>query len=280
MENITADKHTIAEHRIKTRDGHHTLYVQEWGNPKGAPVLFIHGGPGGGCDDGHKNYFDPDRHRVVFLDQRGCGKSQPYGSLKANNTENLILDLEIVRKKLNIIKWSLTGRSWGSTLALCYAVKHPEIIQRMIIGGIFLASQEEVDWIEKGKFRIFFPEVEEQKKIDTYTYLMLAIPTLRLDDRYSIPNRKDFDDTPVKIELYYTKNKCFLPPNHIINNAKNITIPVDIVQGRYDMMTPPKTAFALHQKLPDSRLHWTIAGHAGSDRANYDLTKALLSQLS
>ncbi len=279
MENITADKHTIKEHRIKTADGHHKLYVQEWGNPNGTPILFLHGGPGNGCGDSNKTYFDPTQHRVIFLDQRGSGNSIPYGSLEENNTSKVVSDLETLREKLDINKWSVTGRSWGSTLALCYAIKHSQSIERVVIGGVFLGTQNEVDWIEKGQFRTFFPEVDEQKNIDPYSYLKLAIPTLRLDDRYSLPDKDDFDDTAVKIELHYTKNKCFLPANYILDNAPNITAPVDIVQGRYDMMTPPKSAFALHKKLSNSRLHWTIAGHSGSDRSNYEVTKALLAQI-
>jgi proline iminopeptidase len=279
LEGLSKDERTIAEHRIKTADGLHTLYVQEWGNPGGAPILFLHGGPGGGCDDGHKNYFDPKKHRVIFVDQRGAGNSKPYGSLESNNTQSLVSDLELIRKKLDIDKWSIAGRSWGSTLALCYAVEHTERIQKMIIGGVFLGAQDEVDWVEKGQFRMFFPEVGKQKHINPYTYLKLAAPTLRLDDRYSIPKKEDLDETALKIELFYTKNKCFLPEDYLLKNAKLLEIPVDIVQGRYDMMTPPKSAYGLHQKLSNSRIHWTIAGHAGSDRANYEVTKALLAQI-
>lgn len=276
---ITSDKHTIKEHHLKTEDGKHTLYIQEWGQVKGAPILFLHGGPGNGCSDSNKAYFDPSRHHVIFIDQRGCGKSRPYGSLTANNTQSLVSDIELVRQKLGIEKWSVTGRSWGSTLALCYATEYTERIERMVIGGVFLASQTEVDWIEKGQFRTFFPEVDKQAEITPYAYLKLALPTLRIDDRYSMPERKDVDEAPLKIELFYTKNNCFLPENYILNNASKMKVPVDIVQGRYDMMTPPKSAYELHLRLPNSRLHWTIAGHSGSDRANYDVTKALLAQL-
>lgn len=276
---ITADKYTIKEHRLKTEDGEHTLYVQEWGRQKGAPILFLHGGPGSGCSDSNKAYFDPAKHRVIFIDQRGCGKSRPYGSLKANNTQNLVADIELIRSKLGINKWSVMGRSWGSTLALCYAIAHASNLEKVIIGGIFLGTQTEIDWLEKGEFRTFFPEVEEQAKITPYSYLKLAIPTLRIDDRYSMPEQKDIDEIPLKIELFYTKNKCFLSENYLLASAGKIKAPIDIVQGRYDMMTPPKSAYALHQKLPDSRLHWTIAGHAGADRANYDVTKALLAQI-
>ena len=279
MDRLTKDKHTIAEHTFKTEDGNHKLYVQEWGNPNGAPILFLHGGPGGGCADGHKRYFNSETHRVVLLDQRGSGNSKPYGSLKNNQTDYLVEDIELVRAKLGIQKWTIYGRSWGSTLALCYAIKNQKNTQRLIIGGIFLGEQEEADWIEKAMFRPFFPEIEEEAKITPYTYLKLAIPTLRIDDRYTMPAEEDIDKTPLEIELHYTKNGCFLPRNYILKHAPSLNVPVDIIQGRYDMMTPPVSAYKLHKKLPDSRLHWTIAGHAGSDRANYDITKALLSQI-
>lgn len=277
---LSVDKFTIKEHRFKTNDASHTLYVQEWGNLNGAPVLFLHGGPGSGCNDGHKNYFDAEKHRVVFIDQRGSGKSRPYGSLENNTTEHLLDDIKLTRDRLEIEKWAAVhGRSWGSTLSLCYAIKYPDHIDKLIIGGIFLATKPEVEWLEKAEFRTFYPEVEEQKKITPYTYAKLVIPTVKIDDRYSMPDPEDFEEEKFKIELHYTKNGCFLPPDHILDNAPKLSMPVDIVQGRYDMMTPPVAAYKLHQKLQNSRLHWTIAGHAGSDRANYDVTKALLSQV-
>lgn len=277
---LNKDTLTIAEHHFKTTDGFHTLYVQEWGNPKGVPVLYVHGGPGSGCSDKSKAIFNPNIHRVVLLDQRGAGNSTPYGSLKENTTQKLIEDIELVREKLEIDKWHLYGTSWGSTLSLCYGIAHTDRVASMIIGGVFLGSQEEVDWIEKAQFRTFFPEIEEEKEITPYTYLKLAMPTLRLDDRYSVPDEEDLDKVPLEIELHYTKNDCFLPKNHIIDNSSSLTMPIDIVQGRYDMMTPPVSAYKLYKKLSDSRIHWTIAGHSPGDRANYDITKALLSQLT
>lgn len=276
---ITKDKFTIAEHRIKTKDGLHELYVQEWGNPAGQAIFHLHGGPGSGCDDSNKAIYNPKNHRVIFLDQRGSGKSKPAGSLKENTTDKLIDDIQQIILKLGLKKVNIYGRSWGSTLALCYAINYPDKVKTLIIGGVFLGTQPEIDWIEKAQFRTFYPEVEKEEKITPYTYAKLAIPTLKLDDRFQLPEREDFDENKFKIELHYTANNCFLPDNFILDNAGKIKSPVHIIQGRYDMMTPPINAYSLAQKLERGKIYWTIAGHAGSDRANYDVTKSVLENI-
>lgn len=284
---LSKDSHTIAEHRIKTQDGLHELYVQEWGNKEGVPILYLHGGPGAGCRDKHKTVFDPKKHRVIFIDQRGSGNTTPYGSLKENNTQKLIEDIELIREKLNIKKWYLHGTSWGSTLALLYAVAHPDKVSSMVIGGIWLASEEEASWLTGGEWQIFYPDAYERfqkmkkdpDRFDYFAYSSAFIQFYRLDDRYYPLNEEKYDDTPLKIEFYYLENDMFLPKNYIIDNANKLTMPITIIQGRYDIVTPPKYAYKLHKKLPDSELHWTIGGHSASDRANFDLAKALLTQL-
>ncbi|HYF96589.1 MAG TPA: alpha/beta fold hydrolase [Patescibacteria group bacterium] len=284
---LTKDSHTIAEHHIKTRDGLHKLYVQEWGNPKGVPILYLHGGPGVGCRDKFKSSFNPKKHRVIFLDQRGSGNSTPYGSLEENTTPKLVEDIELVRQKLGIDKWHVHGTSWGSTLALCYAIKHSTNIRSMVIGGIWLCSQDEVDWLIKGQYQMFYPDAWERfnqlnpKKgeIDYFAYSSAFIQFYRLDDRYYPLDKEKYDDTPLKIEFEYFKNDVFLPNDYILKNASKINIPIMIVQGRYDFVTPPKAAYDLHKMLPDSEFFWTIGGHSTSDRANYDIITALLSQL-
>lgn len=285
---LSKDSYTISEHRLKTKDGHHTLYVQEWGNKSGVPVLFIHGGPGAGCRDKHKTVFDPDKHRVVLVDQRGSGGSEPYGSLKENNTRKLIEDFEQIRTKLGIKKWHLHGTSWGSTLALIYAIEHPEVLESLIIGGIWLCSDEEVEWLVRGEWQMFYPDAWERfnklnknkSKVDFFAYSSAFIQYYRLDDRYYPLNKEKYDSTPLDIEFEYFKNKMFLPKDYILKNASKIKLPVAIVQGRYDFVTPPKFAYKLHKQLKNSTLHWTTAGHSASDRANHDVAKALLSQLS
>lgn len=281
-QNIAKDKFTIAEHHFQTENGSHKIYVQEWGSPSGVPILYVHGGPGYYCTDRSKAVFDPQKHRVIFVDQRGCGLSEPYGSLQENNTHKLIDDFELIREKFNISQWHLHGTSWGSTLSFVYAIHHPETIKSIITGGIFLGSKDEVDWLNKGYFRRFYPEIDEQfvkEKYNPFELARLHAATIKLDDRYTLPEKEDFDEVPAKIELHYTDNKFFLEKDHILNHAAKLIMPVEIVQGRYDMMTPPQAAWRLHQKLPNSSLHWTIAGHSSSDRANYDLTKALLLRI-
>ncbi|HET7673720.1 MAG TPA: alpha/beta fold hydrolase [Candidatus Saccharimonadales bacterium] len=285
---LVPDEHTIKEHRIPTADGFHKLYVQEWGNPEGVPILYLHGGPGAGCRDKHKNLFNPKKHRVVFIDQRGSGNSEPYGSLKENTTPKLVEDIETVREKLGIDKWHVHGTSWGSTLALCYAIKHPGNIKSMVIGGIWLCTPEEIEWLTKGQYRMFYPDAwdrfnqlnPKKDEIDFFAYSSAFIQFYKLDDRTYPLDREKYDDTPLKIEFEYFKHDVHLPKNHIMDNASKISMPVRIVQGRYDFVTPPKAAYELDKKLPDSELFWTVAGHSVSDRGNYDTIRALLSQLN
>lgn len=284
---LTKDAYTISEHIVKTTDGHHKLYVQEWGSKSGVPVLFLHGGPGSGCRDKHKSVFDRKKHRVILVDQRGSGNSEPYGSLKENNTQKLVDDFEQIRALLGIKKWHLLGGSWGSTLSLIYAIKHPEAIETLIIGGIWLCTQEEIDWLVKGGWQMFYPDAwerfnklnKDKSKMDFFAYSSAFIQYYRLDDRYFSLDREKYDTTPLEIEFDYFKNNMFLPKNYILENAGKIKQSVQIVQGRYDFVTPPKFAYKLHKTLSDSTLHWTTAGHSASDRANFDVTKALLSQL-
>lgn len=285
---LTKDEHTIAEHHIKTAGGHHELYVQEWGNPNGVPVVYLHGGPGAGCRDKHKDVFNPAKHRVILIDQRGAGNSTPYGSFKENTTPKLVEDIELVREKLEIDIWHVHGLSWGSTLALCYAIKHSTHIKSMVIGGIWLCSKEEIEWLTTGQYKMFYPDAWERynhlksknEEVDFFAYSSAFIQFYKLDDRTFALDREKYDDTPLKIEFEYFKNDMFMQENYILNNASKINVPVKIVQGRYDFVTPPKAAYDLDKKLPNSELFWTIAGHSSSDRGNYDTAKALLSQLS
>lgn len=282
MDLLAKDNHTIAEHTFKTSDKKHNLYVQEWGNKNGEPILFIHGGPGGGCSQGHKRIFDPTSHHIIFVDQRGSGLSTPYAETKTNTTQLLIEDFNLILEKLSLDKVSLFGRSWGSTLALYYAITHPEKIKKLIIGGVFLATKEEDDWLTQGGFRNFYPEIWDKYGTDPDSlikFARLALPTIKLDDRYSEINEPDFKEDFFKIERFYAENNWFLPENYILDNSHKIKIPVYIIQGRYDMMTPPMQAYKLHKAIPGSKLQWTVAGHSGSDRGNFDASKAALAQL-
>lgn len=284
---LSKDSHTISEQVIKTEDGLYNLYVQQWGNPEGVPIIFLHGGPGMGCRDKHKDVFNPKKHRVVLLDQRGSGNSNPYGSTKENTTQKLIEDIELIRKKLKIESWNVHGMSWGATLALCYGISHPQNVRSMVIGGIWLGSKEETDWLIGGGWQTFYPDAWERftemnkgsKSLKPLAYSSAFIQFYRLDDRFYPINAEKYDETPLKIEFHYLDNDMFLPADYILNNTKNLNMPINIIQGRYDFVTPPKFAYKLHKTLPNSTLHWTTAGHSVSDRANFDVVKALLSQL-
>ena len=159
---MTPDKYTISESMLDVDNGHQ-LYIHDWGNQTAVkPIVFLHGGPGGSTKDHHKTSFDPTEQRVIFFDQRGCGRSLPLGSLSNNTTDDLIEDIEIIADHLNLKTFIINGGSWGSCLALAYSLAHPERVTALVLRGIFTGSQSEIDWLDSGKFRTFFPEVWAQ----------------------------------------------------------------------------------------------------------------------
>lgn len=303
---MTPDNHTISERNLDVGSGH-SLYIQEWGNKTGPAILYLHGGPGSGCRDSAKMLFNPDKHRVIFFDQRGCGKSTPYGSLADNNTDTLIEDINRIASEFGITEFSITGGSWGSCLALAYAIKNPERVRRMIIRGIFTGRASEIDFLDKGGVAGFFPDVWEEflrsvpeehrdsprefhmpnilgddpakAKQSAYAYSKLEGSVAMLDDRSAPESFDTFDPIPTTIESQYLVNRCFLEENYIFNNAHQLTMPVHFVQGRYDAVCPPSTAYELYKKLPDATLSWTLAGHSGSDRANWEITRAIIDSV-
>jgi len=301
---MTPDKYTIEEQKLSVGDGH-TLYVQLWGNKNAdEAILFLHGGPGGSCSDKHKTLFDPSRQKVIFFDQRGSGNSTPKGSLKANDTDHLVEDINKITEALGIKKFAITGGSWGSCLALVYAIRHQEKVTRMVLRGIFTARKSEMDYLEKGHFMALFPDVWEEyinrtpekyrsnptayhaskmlgsdkkaAKLSAYAYSELEGALISIDDRYTPENYEDFDPSSTIIECYYMENNCFLPENYIMDNASKLTMPIKLVQGRYDVVCPAFGAYDLSKKLPNGELFLTSAGHIGFDRPNWDLVKALL----
>lgn len=304
---MNPDEFSIKETFLEVGDGH-TLYVHEWGNPKSEiPFVYLHGGPGSGSKDRNKNGFDPARQRVIFFDQRGSGKSLPYGSIEHNTTKDLVEDIEKIAKHLNLDQFILTGASWGPTLAFAYALKYPKRVKAMVLGGIFTGSKAEIDWIYQGKFRNFFPDVWQQflnetpeshrenpaafhlkqalgsnelaAKKSLYTLTNLEAGVMSLDDRHTPDNFDDFDPAGSKIEVHYLANRCFLPDRYILDNARKLKMPVWMIQGRYDFVCPPKTAFELHQKLPESHLVWSVSGHR-SEHETWNLEKTIRLQLA
>jgi len=284
-------------HFLKVSDLH-TLYVAEAGNPKGEPILFVHGGPGSGVRKNDSRFFNPDKFRIILVDQRGCGKSTPFLELKENDTENLIQDMEKVRKFLGILKWNLFGGSWGSTLALLYAQAFPKVVKSLILRGIFLFSKQEIDWFLNGigvknvypaeflEYQNFLPKNERAEVLKNYckrafskdedlarqAFLNLSkyensISKL-VQDKTVIQNflKSDSALSMGKIELWYMQNLGFLKPNQILDNMhKIVDIAGYIVHGRYDMVCKFESAYRLHQAWSKSKLYPVISGHASSD---------------
>lgn len=305
---MTPDEFTIKEEVVKTTNGHE-LYVHQWGNHNINTVyIFLHGGPGSGCSDKHKELFDPKLHQVIFFDQRGAGQSTPKGSLKNNTTQHLVDDVTLIANHFKINEFILVGGSWGSTLALAYTIKNPERVLALVLRGIFTGSQAEIDFLDKGGAKSFFPEVwqnfvnsvpkehqqnpakyhanqiligsVEDAKKSAYAFANLEYSLIGLDDRRKPEDFDKFDPSGSIIEISYMANCCFMKDEYILKNANKIKQPVWIVQGRYDAICPPVNAYKLDQKLSNSKIIWTTAGHSGSDRANTDATKAILLTLA
>ena len=279
----------------------HELYFEESGNPKGKPVVFLHGGPGGGTEGKHRRYFDPAVYRIVLFDQRGCGRSTPFASLEDNTTWHLVSDIEALRVKLGIERWQVFGGSWGSTLALAYAETHPDRVTELVLRGIFLLRQEEIRFFYQDGTSWMFPDAWEDylhhipvaERGDLlrayHTRLTSADPAVQgaaakvwsvWEGRTSclIPNAELIARTAgdqfalafARIESHYFVNGGWLAGERALLAPANIErlrkIPGVIVQGRYDVVCPPKSAWDLHKAWPEADLRIVPdAGHAASE---------------
>lgn len=276
-------------------DGHHRIYVEECGNPAGIPVLFVHGGPGGGCSSAHRRFFNPERYRIILFDQRGCGRSTPHAELEGNNTQDLVNDMERIREFLSIDQWLLFGGSWGSTLSLVYAQTHPERVTNMILRGIFLCRDQDIRWFyQQGASALFpdywqdylqlIPESEHDDLLSAYYRRLTGnneLVRMQAAKAWSVwegrcstldPNPdvvEHFSDpcfalAMARIEAHYFTHKSFLEPDQILRNADRLAdIPLTIVHGRYDVVCPLEQAFALQQAVPHAQLHIVRnAGHS------------------
>ena len=281
----------------------HELYIDEAGDPDGVPVLFIHGGPGSGCDASSRRFYDPAFYRIVTFDQRGCGRSTPHGELSDNTTHDLIADMEAIREHLGIESWVLFGGSWGSTLSLLYAQHHPQRVKALILRGIFLCRQRDFDWLYKeGANRIFpdyweefikpIPQSERGDLTQAYYSRLLGddellrmgvakawsawegnCSKLRPSSTALAKFTKPHNALAMaRIETHYFVNKGFIDENHILNSMQSIKdIPGRIVHGRYDMVCPLDNALSLHQQWPNSELVIVRdAGHSASEPATVD----------
>lgn len=294
---------TYQKEWLDVGDGHQ-LYLEQSGNPKGIPVLYLHGGPGGGSSENHRRYFDPNIYHIILFDQRGCGQSKPAPSIAFNNTEYLVNDIEVIRKHLNIKQWLIAGGSWGTTLGMVYGISYPEKVLGFILRGLFLGTQAEYDWLYRpaGAQR-FFPEyyddfcenMSEDEQCDPLSYyhkklhsenelaavsaskkwylweLRLAslehpsIGALQVDDAHQAL-------CMAKISSHYFINKAFLSENHILNNLHKIKdIPAILIHGRYDMVCQLYVAQKITEKWTNAQLHTLpCAGHSGFERQTID----------
>lgn len=291
---------------IETGDGH-AIYVEQMGNPRGLPVVVLHGGPGGGCSPFMRRYFDPERMRVVLFDQRGCGRSKPHSRIEDNTTWHLVRDIEMIRARLGIESWHVFGGSWGATLALIYAQNHPERVLSLILRGVFLMTQGELDWFYGGGAARFWPDLWQE--------FIAPIPEAERGDMIAAYHRRLFSGNYAeeirfaqrwcawenalasvasdghmgeiggayahafaRLENHYFYHMGWLDEQSAILNrmARIAHIPGVIVQGRQDMICPPQAACDLAAHWPAGRLRMIPgAGHAMSEPG---ITAALLQE--
>ncbi|MFA5941251.1 MAG: prolyl aminopeptidase [Sinimarinibacterium sp.] len=285
-------------HRLRVSELHE-LHVEECGNPDGAPVVFVHGGPGGGTEPWQRQFFDPQSYRIVLFDQRGCGKSTPHAELRENTTWDLVADMEKIRELLGIDRWVVFGGSWGSTLALAYAVTHPRHCKALVLRGIFLLREAEIHWFyQEGASWIFpdaweayvkpIPEAERGDFVKAY-YKRLTSPdsavrreaakawsvwegvTSKLfpsGDMAARFGEDHFAEAFARIECHYFINKGFFDrDDHLLAHVHKIRqVPGTIIQGRYDVVCPMKSAWDLHRAWPEAEfIVVPDAGHAASE---------------
>ena len=277
----------------------HEIYFEESGNPRGKPVLFVHGGPGGGTDPKQRRFFDPAAYRIVLFDQRGCGRSTPHASLEENTTWDLVADMEKLREHLGIERWQIFGGSWGSTLSLAYAQRHPERVSELVLRGIFLLRRQEIEWFYQRGASAIFPDawegylgpipVEERGDLLGAYHRRLTSDdpqvrqeaarawsvwegsTSRLIPDPELVSRNAGDEFSLafaRIECHYFLNRGFFEDEEqLLRGVERIRrIPTVIVQGRYDVVCPMETAWALHRAWPEAEFRVVPdAGHAAME---------------
>jgi len=313
MKKSTASRRTLYPAIEPNRSGWlrvspvHEIYWEESGNPKGKPAVFVHGGPGAGADPRSRRFFDPKRYRIVVFDQRGCGRSRPHASLEDNTTWHLVSDMEQLRRHLGIERWLVFGGSWGSTLALAYAQKHPKRVSELVLRGIFMLRKWEIDWFYQDGASALFP--------DRWEHYVAAIPPRERGDlvgafyrRLTSPNRamrvraarawsiweaatshlqtdeanidkwgeEKFAVAVARIECHYFVNKGFMRrEDQLLRGVAKIRdIPAVIVQGRYDVVCPIRTAWDLHRRWPEA--DFRIVPDAGHSALEPGITHELV----
>ena len=296
----------------------HQIYYEECGNPDGIAVVFLHGGPGSGCNPTQRRFFDPKHYRIILLDQRGCGRSTPQGEVRENTTDDLVNDIEALRKQLNIARWHVFGGSWGSSLALAYAVKHANHISSLVLRGIFLSRASELAWFLGGvqhfqpegwqRLISYLPEHERGDVLSAFSTRIFSddatinfpaaihwnafesgmmrllpgessAPTPAKTPEKSI-NEQEKDNNielaRARVQIHYVQNQCFMDGDAILKAAATLnTIPTVIVQGRYDMVCPPQTAWELAQAMPYAK--FVMVADAGHSALEPGISSALIA---
>ena len=285
----------------------HNLYVEEVGNPRGIPVIYLHGGPGAGIDAKNRTFFDPNLFHVILFGQRGSTPSQPLGEVNENTTQLLVQDIETIRALFAVDKWIVFGGSWGSTLALAYALQHKDAVSGLVLRGIFLGNQREMDWLyrdgashlfpeEWQKFNEYIPQAEREDLVSAYerrlfdTDPQVQLPAAREWTAWEGSLLKLIPDAPApmtdaeilsmaRIECHYMFNHLFLAEdNYLLHSAHQLKdIPCHIVQGRYDVICPAESAIALAHELPQAQLH--IVPDAGHSSGEPGITSELISAM-
>ncbi|HED4874996.1 TPA: prolyl aminopeptidase [Stenotrophomonas maltophilia] len=290
------------EHTLPV-DALHTLHVEECGTPEGIPVVYLHGGPGAGISPTHRRFFDPTRYRIVLIDQRGSGRSTPFGELRDNTTQDLVADIEKVREHLGIQRWLVYGGSWGSTLSLAYAQAHSDRATGLIVRGVFLGREEENRWFAErdggarwifperwDRYQAHIPEDERGNMLEAYwkrldhadeaVRIAAAQAWLGWEDNAATllhevdaVSATDPLDTLAKarIEAHYFRHNTFLEHGQLLRDIDRIRhLPGVIVQGRYDIICPPRSAWDLAKAWPEATLQMVIAGHSANEAATTD----------
>ena len=305
-----------ATHSLEV-DNLHTLYVEECGSKSGIPVLYLHGGPGSGCRSSDRRYFDPEKYRIILFDQRGAGRSSPHAELENNTTQHLLEDIEKIREHLNIEQWMLFGGSWGSTLALLYAQKHPEQVLGMILRGVFLSRASDLHWFyQSGADKIFpdywsefiqpIAESERDNLIQAYYKKLCSTneiarmhaakawalwegrcATLRPSSEVvSVFSEPHLAVSLARIEAHFFAHHSFIKENQILQHSDKLKeIPGIIIHGRYDMICPLDNAVSLYNQWPDAELQIIRdAGHSAREPGIVDAlvkaTNKMAKQLS
>jgi proline iminopeptidase len=288
-------------------DDLHRVYVEQCGNPQGLPVIYIHGGPASGCKADHRCFFNPDIYRIILFDQRGCGRSEPFGALQNNTTQHLLEDMESIREHLNIQQWVLFGGSWGATLALLYAQQYRSTVSAMILRGVFLARESDLSWFAGNGANCIYPEIwemfmssinhnghsstamqvffdcldsdDQQQQLNAALGWSLWGAQVALGNTFELSTFPDSADTSmlkqVRIEAHYAKARYFMKENQILNHCAGINnIPTIIIHGQQDLVCPLEAAWSLYKQLPKS--DYTCLPNAGHIAKGDDMVDALI----